>query len=136
VIRIERNPSRRQLRFFGLSLLAFSAILGGVWWWKTGSLTAPVVFWAIGAIPPCIGEVWPRGLRIGYLVVSYATFPIGWGVSHLILALVYYLLLFPIGLVLRLRGYDPMKCRFDENAESYWTPREREEGAGRYFKQF
>jgi hypothetical protein len=136
VIRIERNPSRRQLRVFGLSLLAFCGLVGGVWWWKTGSLAEAGVFWAIGAAAPALGEIWPRGLRLAYLAASYATFPIGWGVSHLILAVVYYLLLFPIGLVLRLRGYDPMQRRFDQNAKSYWTHREREEGTERYFRQF
>ena len=51
-------------------------------------------FWAIGVVVPALGEVWPGGLRIVYLAVSYATFPIGWGVSHIILAVVYYLVLF------------------------------------------
>jgi hypothetical protein len=136
MIRIERNPTRRQLRLFGLSLLLFFGLLGGILWWKTGSHMEAAVFWAIGLVGPVLGEVWPSGLRIIYLAISYATFPIGWGVSHIILALVYYLVLFPIGLILRLRGYDPMHRRFDRSAKSYWAPREREEGTERYFKQF
>lgn len=136
MIRIERNPTRRQLRLFGLSLLVFFCLLGGIWWSRTGSVVGAGVFWAIGLAVPALGEVWPSGLRIVYLAVSYATFPIGWGVSHFILALVYYLVLFPIGLILRLKGYDPMHRRFDRSAKSYWTPREREEGTERHFKQF
>ena len=68
--------------------------------------------------------------------MSYATFPIGLGVSHFILAVVYYLVLTPIGLLLRFSSYDPMGRRFDRSAKTYWTPHETEEGTERYFKQF
>ena len=75
-------------------------------------------------------------LRIVFLLASYATFPIGFVVSYVILAVVYYLVLTPIGLVLRLTGYDPMQRRFDRNAKTYWTPREQEESTEQYFRQF
>ena len=49
---------------------------------------------------------------------------------------IYYIVLTPIGLFLRLTGYDPMQRRFDRAAKTYWTPREQEEKTKRYFQQF
>ena len=57
-------------------------------------------------------------------------------VSYTVLAMVFYLVLTPIGLLMRLVGYDPMSRRFDKDAASYWVPREGSRKVGRYFRQF
>ena len=136
MIRIEHDPSRRQLFVFGLLWLVFFGILGGMSWWRTGSFGTAGTFWAIGAAIPAAGLVWPGVLRIVYLLASYATFPIGFVVSYVILAVVYYLVLTPIGIVLRLAGKDPIQRRFDRGAKTYWTTRESDNASERYFRQF
>ena len=58
-------------------------------------------------------------------------------VSHVVLALVYYLVFVPIGLLMRLFGYDPMKRGFDPEAATYWTARDpKASEPKRYFRQF
>ena len=47
--------------------------------------------------------------------------------SHIILALVYYLVLTPIGLFMRILGKDPLTLRFDPKSDSYWVRREKKE---------
>jgi hypothetical protein len=136
IVRIERNPTRRQLQVFALSWLVVFGILGGCVWWKNGSLGVAGVLWAVGTVVPVVGLAWPGFLRVAFLAACYATFPIGLVVSYLILAVVYYMVLTPIGFVLRLKGQDPLRRRFDRNAKSYWTPRRQEEDSERYFKQF
>ena len=136
MIRIEHNPTRRQLTVFGLLWLAFFGVLGATSWCKTGSFATACAFWAIGTTIPAIGLVRPATLLIFYLIASYATFPIGFVLSYVILAVVYYLVLTPIGIVLRLTGKDPMQRRFDRSAKTYWTTREAEDTSERYFKQF
>ncbi len=136
MIRIERNPTRRQLTVFGLLWLAFFGILGGTSWWKSGSLAEAGVLWAVAVVIPAAGLIWPEVLRSVFLGMSFATFPIGWGASHVLLALVYYVVLTPIGLFRRFIANDPMRRRFDRDVETYWTPHETEEGTERYFKQF
>jgi hypothetical protein len=63
-------------------------------------------------------------------------FPIGWTVSHLLLAAIYYLAIAPIGVIMRVCGYDPMQRRFDRNAETYWKRRQDRDDTKRYFKQY
>ena len=136
MICIEHNPSRRQLAVFGLLWLASFCILGGMSWWKTGSLLEAGTFWAVGAAIPAAGLAWPEALRIVYVAATYATFPIGLVVSFVILAVIYYFVLSPIGLVMHLFRNDPLQRRFDRSAKTYWSPREQEENIERYFQQF
>jgi hypothetical protein len=65
-----------------------------------------------------------------------AALPIGWTISHLVLGAVYYLVLTPIGLVMRLLGRDPMQRRFDRSAKSYWIERTPRTDPSRHFRQF
>jgi len=74
--------------------------------------------------------------RIIYRTWMFAALPIGWTVSHLVLGLVYFLILTPIGLALRLLGKDPMTSTFDKAAGTYWTTAKTSTDPQRAFRQF
>jgi hypothetical protein len=63
-------------------------------------------------------------------------FPIGWTVSRLVLAAVFYGLFTPIGLVFRLMGRDPLARRPPHDVVSYWTEKPDRADVRRYFRQF
>jgi len=132
---IESNPSRRQLAVFGVVWFVAFGVLGGfasyhgAWRWATA-------LWAAAVTVPAIGCVFPSLLRIVYVGMACLTFPIGVVVSFLVLAAVYYLVFTPVGMMLRLFGYDPMHRRRDADAASYWVARMPAEDVRRYFQQF
>ncbi|MCP4897230.1 MAG: hypothetical protein GY906_09700, partial [bacterium] len=95
-----------------------------------------VVLWLLAIVVPVIGWIFPRFMRAVFVGMSYAAWPIGFVVSHVVLALVYYLVLTPIGLSLRVFGYDPMQRRVDTEAKTYWIERDATIDAKRYFRQF
>ncbi len=134
LIRINRNPSDRQLSVFALAWLLFLGILGAQAWHR-GHLTAAKVAWGLAGAVPLTGLLNRESLRRVYLALSYATYPIGFVVSRVLLALVYYLALTPIGLTMRLFRYDPLARRFDRGASSYWTPRQAPPTPESYFNQ-
>ena len=136
IIRIDFHPSRRQLAVFGVVWLVFFATIGGVVLCRGGSWTAVTVLWGLGAVVPAAGWLSPPFLRIVYVAMACAAFPVGFVVGQVALAGVYYLVLTPTGLVLRALGYDPMNRRFDAEAETYWTRRTSEQSVERYFRQF
>ena len=74
-----------------------------------------------------------RPLYLGWM---YATLPIGWVVTHVMLGLIYYLMFTPIGLIMRLGGRDLMQRRFDREASSYWIEHRPDDRPERYFRQF
>ena len=114
--------SRKQLRDFGLLMGGLIAGLFGLflpwlfertipWWpWAIGGV---FLVWAIAA-PGSLKPVYHGWMRLG-LAISKVTTP-------LILGLVYYLLFFPAGLIMRIFGHDPMKRKLDGAATSYRTP--------------
>lgn len=62
--------------------------------------------------------------------------PLAWSVSTLLLTLVFYGVLTPIGLTMRILGRDPMHREFDRARVSYWIKRREMENAERCFRQF
>jgi hypothetical protein len=136
LIRIDHHPTRRQLNVFGVLWLVFFAAVGGLVLWRTGSRSVAGTLWGLAVIVPAAGWAFPQVMRIVYLSMAYAAFPIGMAVSFGVLLVAYYLVITPTGLVLRLFGHDPMRRRFDRRASSYWVPREPTGEVKRYFRQF
>ncbi len=134
LIRINQNPTRTQLNVFGAAWLIFFGAWGGIAAAK-GQATVAVVLWTLAGVIPLVGWFIPRGLRLVYLALSYATYPIGFVVSHVVLALIYYLVFTPVGLIMRLCGYDPLTRRFEAQAASYWKPRPNPKPVASYFRQ-
>lgn len=138
MIEINRNPTRKELLVFAELLALFLAVIGWMVWRRHPQVAAAL--WTAAPVVAVIGGLvaWfaPRAMRLLYLGWMYAAMPIGWVVSHLILAAVFYLVVTPIGLIMRLVGYDPMHRRFDRSATSYWVEHNPAADARRYFRQF
>ena len=64
-----------------------------------------------------------------------ATFPIGWTVSRVILAILFYGVFTPVGVLFRLLGRDALGLQPKPAADTYWTPRRTAEVRD-YFRQF
>jgi hypothetical protein len=134
LIRINSNPSRNQLGVFAIAWLVFVGGWGVVAWTKAEPTLARALWFLSGSIP-LAGLFFPRGLRLVYVALSYATYPIGFVVSHVVLAIIYYLVFTPIGLLMRLLRHDPLSRRFDAKAPSYWKPRPAQKPVSSYFRQ-
>jgi hypothetical protein len=132
---INWNPGRRELRQFAGLWILFFALVGAYCRWVSASPTAATVFWIV-AVFGLVGLVAPGVMRPIYLVWMALALPIGWTVSHLVLVLVYYGVLTPVGFAMRLFGYDPMKRSYDRSAKSYWVDHDPAAEPSRYFKQY
>ena len=142
---INLEPDRRKLRQFGFIALAFFFLLGGLTCWRKGlfgvdfgEATWPsvLVFWGIGALSGVFSLVAPGANRLLYVGLAVITYPIGYVISHVVMALLFYGVITPVGLIMRLAGRDPLNRNFDRKTESYWEPHHQREDKGSYFKQF
>ncbi len=70
--------------------------------------------------------LWPRLLNPVYRVWMKIGMALGWVNSRIILGLVFYALILPMGLVMRLFGKDPMRRKYDSSLKSYRIPSQRE----------
>lgn len=136
MIEINRDPSRRELFWFGILLAVFVAVAGALVRFKFGAPAASTAIWGGGGALAVLFFLVPPLRRPVYLGWMYAAFPIGWTVSHIVLGAVFFLAVTPVGLLMRLFGHDPMRRRPDPEATSYWEARKGEPDAKRYFRQF
>ena len=137
VVNINTDPTRRELKQFGFIWMGFVAFFGVIAFFKFDNPSLARGLWVAAVVVPVVGWVFPRFMRWVFLGMSYLAWPIGFVVSHVVLAMVYYLVLTPIGLLTRLFGYDSMKRGFDSEATSYWSERPASAAeATSYFRQF
>jgi len=136
LIEIKKDFSRKELLWFGPLFALFVGIVGWILMHRFAGHTAAYVLWAVAAVLIVIYYLIPAIRRPVYLGWMYAVMPIGWVISHVLLTGIYLLLITPIGLLMRLVGYDPMKRRFDRSAETYWIRREPTQDTNQYFKQY
>ena len=132
---INWNPAPRELRLFAALLVVFSGIVAGLAYHNTSQVWLAAAIVVAAGIVGAAGLIRPAWMRPIYVAWMVAAFPIGWVISHLLLAAVFYLLFAPIGLLLRLAGKDPLQRRFDPAAETYWIPRKSDNSPQRYFRQ-
>lgn len=135
MIKINDNPSRRELRqFAGIWFPIFWLIIGGLLYFA-GVPGVAIAAAAFGVAVGAIGVANPRFMHPIYLIWMYAAYPIGFVVSHVLLGLIFYLVLTPVGLVMKLVGYDPLHRQMRAST-TYWTACEAAPDKKQYFRQF
>src|SRR5437660_11363505 len=117
---ISWKPSTRTLRqFAGVWLLA----LGGLACWHgfvRGHSTLGIVLAVLAVTVGPLGLIRPQAIRPVFLIAMIAAFPIGWLVSRVILACLYYGIFAPVGLLFRLIGRDALARRPHPEQATYW----------------
>lgn len=117
-----KNPDRKELRNFGLITAAMTAGVFGLalpllfghsfpkWPWIVGTV---LLVWALAA---------PATLRPVYLVWMTIGQVLGWINTRIIMTIMYYLLIVPVGLLRRMAGKDPMAKTRAPEEQSYRKP--------------
>jgi hypothetical protein len=133
---LNMNPSERELRWFGALLGVFGALVGALLRWRFDAPTAAGILWCLTAAVTAAYYLLPPLRWMLYRAWMTAAFPIGWLVSHAVLAIAYFLVFAATGAVMRLFGRDPLHRRFDPGAASYWVERRASGDPDRYFRLF
>ena len=130
------KPSARTLRqFAALSVVVFAALAA----WQGVARqhwTAAFVLISLCLTIGPLGLWRPHLVRPIYVGWMIAAFPLGWIVSLTLLALVYYLVVTPLGVASRLVGRDRLGLRPDAEQKSYWSSLEAAKDPRRYFRQY
>ena len=92
--------------------------------------------WAAAALCGLLALAAPALLRPVYVALTAISLPIGFVLSHVIMAVFFYLIFTPLGLLFRAMGRDPLCRTIERDAKSYWVRREPVTDARRYFRQF
>ncbi|HLZ54979.1 MAG TPA: hypothetical protein VKS19_10905 [Verrucomicrobiae bacterium] len=129
------KPTSRVLRQFAAAWLVFFLAVAAQQMFLRSRATAAGVLGAIALIG-LIGLVKPSAVRWLFVGATVAAFPIGWVMTQVVLAVMFYGVLTPLALVFRWRGRDELQLRPKPEATSFWITRHPERDVRRYLKQF
>ena len=132
---INWHPDKKFIRNFGIIVLIMLPLISYLlqrqghismeWFWGicgggVGIFLCCLVSYSIG--------------RSIYLAFAILTYPIGLVVSFLLIGLLYYAVITPIGLIFMLLKKDPLSRRFDRSADSYWLERGKPKNINSYYR--
>jgi len=145
LVEIDFNPSDRILRQFGLIAVGGFGLLAACAYFETwmfaaglGAARVPVAtgLAAVGALSLVFGLVYPRANRVIYVGTAVLAYPIGFVLSYVIMAVLFFGVIAPIGSILRGLGKTPLARTYDPKAASYWSKARAARDQQSYFRQF
>ena len=145
LVELNFNPDAKTLRQFGIiAFVGFGLLAASAYFEKLafafglGEARIAVVsgFASVGCIALLFSLIAPRANRPLYLGLTLLAFPIGFVLSYVIMATLFFLIIGPIAIVIRVFGRDPMNRRFDPEARTYWSPARPARDKESYFHQY
>lgn len=132
---VKWRPDARELRRFAVAMLIGFFVLGALAAWRAKGIgTGSMALWGIGVFLASAAFV-PRLVRIAYLAVYLPTSIIGYVVSHVMLTLMFFFVITPLAIILRLLGKDVLQQRREKNKPA-WMPVKRVKNEESYYRQF
>jgi len=132
---VKWRPDARELRRFAIAMLIGFSLLGLLAAWRANGIgTTSIVLWSIGIFLAVAAFVPGLG-RVAYLGVYLPTSIIGYVVSNVMLALMFFVVITPLGIVLRLMGKDLLQERREKD-KTQWKPVKTIKTEDSYYRQF
>ena len=145
MIELDFNPDDRTLRQFGFIALVGFGFVAAIAWFEVllfafglgdGRIWVAGAFAGLALLSGLLSAVYPKGNRAIYVGLAVITYPIGFVLSYLIMGLLFFGIIAPTSMALRIVGHDPMSRKYDPEAPSYWSQCRPERAKSTYFKQF
>ena len=137
LVELKKDPTTRDLKWFGVMFGAFLLVVGAIFRWKLGQPAIAQGLWIAAVVVAVLYYAIPPVRKPMFVGWMYLTFPIGFIISHVVLAAFYFGMLTPVGLFMRyVLKRDPMQRQFEPARTSYWLEREAQPESRRYFRQF
>ena len=118
------KSEKSDIRNFGITLGIILLLISGFLFWKEKE--SYQIFSGIGITLSLIAIAIPSVLKPVYWMWMIFGIILGWFMTRVILSLLFYIIITPIGLTLRLFGKQFLELRWDKSKESYWNFRTNE----------
>lgn len=132
---VKWRPDSKELRRFAVAMLVGFSLLGLFAAWRAKEIgDTSIVLWTIG-VSLAIAAFVPKLGRVAYLGVYLPTSILGYFVSNVLLALMFFLVITPLGTLMRLMGKDLLQQRRPKQKMG-WTPIKGVKTEDSYYRQF
>ena len=118
---IKSDP--RELRKFGITMAIALTLLGSLLLWRGRPLYR--YFLIVAALFLSSGLTLPKILRPVHKAWMMLAVVMGWFMTRVILIILFYGIITPIGLCARVFGKDFIGSKIDKGTASYWIPRKK-----------
>ena len=117
------GQKRKQLRQFGL-MVGGILVLIGLWKLYQGKHeTVRLILWLVGGFLMVAGAIVPMLLRPVYWLWMKLAHLLGWVNTRLLLGIIFFVIITPMAIVMKVLGRDALNRKIDKNVNSYWIPR-------------
>lgn len=130
-----REPSAAELAWFGLVAGLTLFTLGVIIRWRFDATSVATALWIAGGTTTVVYYVARPARPAIYRAWMAAVRPLGWVVAHVTMGLVYYLVLTPTALIVRMTGRDRLRLRKAADAPSHWTAHQARDVES-YFRRY
>ena len=129
------NSEKSDLRKFGITIGVILLIVAGFLYWKEKESFQILI--TLGVVLCVFGIAKPVVLKPIYWIWMIVATILGWIMTNLILSLLFYIVITPIGLILQFFGKKFLELRMNKSKESYWNYRKiKQLNMEDYEKQF
>ena len=128
------KTSFRVEREFGLIVGSMLILLGSWWLYRNHWLMVAKGFLGIGSVLVILGLLLPRSLVYPNRAWMALAKLLSLITTPIILAIIFFLVVMPIGFLKRLSGWDPLRRRAP-SAQSYWAPYNTRQKDPRHFER-
>ena len=133
----QRDPSRKQLRDFGVGVGSVLLLVGGILLWRHPAWNAHRAAWVAGALLIVLGAAAPLLLKRVYQPWMALAFVLGVVSTTVLLSALYFLILPLFRLGAHLAGKDSLERDWRPGTQaSYWKPHDRIDVPDRHFRAF
>lgn len=129
------KSGNRDIRKFGITIGLFLFVIAGFLYWR-GKESFDILL-ILGTALFGLGLLLPMILKPVYWLWMVLSIVLGWIMTRVILSLLFYLVITPIGLISRIFGHSFLDLQWDRSKTSYWNYRDqRQQSAEEYEQQF
>src|SRR5687768_13958227 len=115
----KKRDEKREAKKFGV-VVGIALVLIGGWLLYRGGTTAPYVLFGVAApmvlLPFAAAQLWLKFFRLWMKVAEAISFVM----TRVILSTFFFLILTPVGLIMRILGKTPLDLVYKDGKASYW----------------
>jgi hypothetical protein len=113
--------TKSDFRKFGITIGVFLMVVAGFLFWK--GRESYTILLISGLLLSVLGLVMPIILKLVYWVWMVFAIILGWIMTRVILSVLFYVVISPIGLFSRMFGNQFIELKWDKSKDSYWNTR-------------
>ena len=117
------KEEKKDLRNFGITVGVALSVIGFVLYLSGNSLV--FIFGGAGILLILLAIIYPGVLKPANKFWMILAILLGWFMSRVILVILFYLIVTPTALLLKIAGKDFLKLHTDKNVKSYWEKRDK-----------